>query len=180
MLEIDQCNEEERRLSRERSVLQEWFSKEWQSLQKALEDTAENNKYHLQLHRHTLQAVYVDWEANVEHIPHAWVPSRNWGPTGEDVANCMTAASHDPSVMGGAEQPTDDLSEDYESDAVGALSESDDELLLGMEEMLLEGEFNMGQSDEDEITDDEGWLEDIENGYLPSSPIKLPIKRHRY
>ncbi|KAI6163378.1 hypothetical protein EDD17DRAFT_1507371 [Pisolithus thermaeus] len=40
MLEIDWCNEEERRLSREQSVLQEWFSKEWQSLQKALEDTA--------------------------------------------------------------------------------------------------------------------------------------------
>jgi hypothetical protein len=41
MLEIDQCNEEERRLSREQSVLQEWFSKEWQSLQKALEDTGQ-------------------------------------------------------------------------------------------------------------------------------------------
>ncbi|KAI6147562.1 hypothetical protein EDD17DRAFT_1781038 [Pisolithus thermaeus] len=39
MLEINQCNEEERRLSREQSVLQEWFSKEWQNLQKALEDT---------------------------------------------------------------------------------------------------------------------------------------------
>ncbi|KAI6096679.1 hypothetical protein EV401DRAFT_1895699 [Pisolithus croceorrhizus] len=127
MLEVDQCNEEERRLSREWSVLQEWFTKEWQSPQKALEDT-----------------VYVDWEANVEHIPHAWVPSRNWGPTGEDVANCVTAASHDPSVIGGAEQPTDDLSEDYESDVVGALSESDDELLLGMEEMSLEGECIMG------------------------------------
>ncbi|KAI6108644.1 hypothetical protein EV401DRAFT_1813042, partial [Pisolithus croceorrhizus] len=38
MLEIDRCNEEERRLSREWSVLQERLSKEWQSLQKALED----------------------------------------------------------------------------------------------------------------------------------------------
>ncbi|KAI6099041.1 hypothetical protein F5141DRAFT_959937, partial [Pisolithus sp. B1] len=29
MLEVDQCKEEERRLSREWSVLQEWFTKEW-------------------------------------------------------------------------------------------------------------------------------------------------------
>ncbi|KAI6111406.1 hypothetical protein F5141DRAFT_1188457 [Pisolithus sp. B1] len=41
MLETDWCNEEERRLPREQSVLQEWFSKEWQSPQKALEDTVQ-------------------------------------------------------------------------------------------------------------------------------------------
>ncbi|KAI6016342.1 hypothetical protein BKA83DRAFT_4128954 [Pisolithus microcarpus] len=180
MLEVDQCNEEERRLSREQSVLQEWFSMEWQNLQRALENAAEYYKYHLQLHSHTLLAVYLDWEAKVQHIPHAWVPSRNWGPTGEDVANFVAPASHDPSVMEGAEHPTDNLSEDYEFDAVGALSEGDDELLLGMEEMLLEGECNMGESDEEEITDDEEWLEDTGNGYLPSSPVKLPTKRCRY
>ncbi|KAI6167670.1 hypothetical protein EDD17DRAFT_1773287 [Pisolithus thermaeus] len=38
MLEVDHCNEEERRLSRERSVLQEWFSMEWKSLHRALEN----------------------------------------------------------------------------------------------------------------------------------------------
>ncbi|KAI5989530.1 hypothetical protein EDD15DRAFT_2171326, partial [Pisolithus albus] len=180
MLEVDRCNEEERRLSRERSVLQEWFSMEWQNLQKTLENAAEYYKYHLQLHSHALLAVYLDWEAKVQHIPHAWVPSRNWGPTGEDVAKFVAAASHDPGVKEGAEHPTDNLSEDYESDAVGILSEGDDELLLGMEEMLLEGECNMGESGEEEITDDEEWLEDIGNGYLPSSPVKLPTKRCRH
>ncbi|KAI5989944.1 hypothetical protein EDD15DRAFT_2388922 [Pisolithus albus] len=47
MLEIDHCNEEERRLSRERSVLQEWFSVEWLSVQTALEE-AGGYKYCLQ------------------------------------------------------------------------------------------------------------------------------------
>ncbi|KAI6010248.1 hypothetical protein BKA83DRAFT_4467559 [Pisolithus microcarpus] len=47
MLEIDRCNEEERRLSRERSVLQEWLSVEWLSIQTALEE-AGGYKYCLQ------------------------------------------------------------------------------------------------------------------------------------
>ncbi|KAI6114657.1 hypothetical protein EV401DRAFT_2058510 [Pisolithus croceorrhizus] len=140
MLEVDRCNEEERRLSRERSVLQEWFSMEWKSLHRALENEANSHKHT----KHTLLAVYVDWKEKVQHIPHAW----------ED----------------GAEHPTDDFSEGYESDAVGALSEGDDELLLGIEEMALEEGCNMGQSDEEGLTDDEGWLEDVGNGYLPSSP----------
>ncbi|KAI6100892.1 hypothetical protein EV401DRAFT_2080701 [Pisolithus croceorrhizus] len=161
MLEVDRCNEEERRLSRERSVLQEWFSMEWKSLHRALENEAENYKYHLKAHKHTLLAVYVDWKEKVQHIPHAWVPSENWGLTVEDVANYLAPASHTPSVEDGAEHPTDDFSEGYESDAVGALSEGDDELLLGIEEMALEEGCNMGQSDEEGLTDDEGWLEDV-------------------
>ncbi|KAI6101077.1 hypothetical protein EV401DRAFT_1894232 [Pisolithus croceorrhizus] len=124
MLEVDRCNEEERRLSREWSVLQEWFSMEWKSLHRALENE--------------------DWKEKVQHIPHAWVPSENWGPTVEDVANYLAPASHTPSVEDGAEHPTDDFSEGYESDAVGALSEGDDELLLGIEEMALEEGCNMG------------------------------------
>ncbi|KAI6147869.1 hypothetical protein BKA82DRAFT_4329896 [Pisolithus tinctorius] len=41
MLEVDRCNEEERRLSREQSALQEWFSVEWQSVQVTLEHAGE-------------------------------------------------------------------------------------------------------------------------------------------
>ncbi|KAI6012346.1 hypothetical protein EDC04DRAFT_2609524 [Pisolithus marmoratus] len=143
MLEIDHCNEEERRLSREWSVLQEWFSMEWKSLHRALENE--------------------DWKAKVQYIPHAWVPSENWGPTGEDVANYLAPERHTPSVEDGAELPTDDLSEGYEFDPASAISEGDDELLLGIEEMALEGGCNMGHSDEEGLTDDEGWLGDVGN-----------------
>jgi hypothetical protein len=41
MLEVDRCNEEEKRLLRERSALQEWFSMEWLSVQTALEKGGE-------------------------------------------------------------------------------------------------------------------------------------------
>ena len=36
MLEIDHCDEEERRLSRECTILQKWFAIEWQSVNAAL------------------------------------------------------------------------------------------------------------------------------------------------
>ncbi|KAI5980440.1 hypothetical protein EDD15DRAFT_2393533 [Pisolithus albus] len=96
MLEIDRCNEEERRLSRERSVLQEWFSVEWLSVQTALEEADKHYKYHLKKYRENLVAAYVKWEARVRHIPCAWLPSRPWGPTGEDIANHL-ATLYDPS-----------------------------------------------------------------------------------
>ncbi|KAI6154686.1 hypothetical protein BKA82DRAFT_135140 [Pisolithus tinctorius] len=41
MLEVDHCNEEERRLSREQTILQEWFSVEWQSVEAAQNNAGE-------------------------------------------------------------------------------------------------------------------------------------------
>ncbi|KAI6115788.1 hypothetical protein EV401DRAFT_2058086 [Pisolithus croceorrhizus] len=41
MLEVDHCNEEERRLSREQSILQEWFALEWSLVQVALGKSGE-------------------------------------------------------------------------------------------------------------------------------------------
>ncbi|KIN96815.1 hypothetical protein M404DRAFT_162255, partial [Pisolithus tinctorius Marx 270] len=65
MLEVDRCNEEERRLSRERAIMQEWFSMEWLSVKSALENLDEYYKYHLHAYRDSIVAVYVKWEAKV-------------------------------------------------------------------------------------------------------------------
>ncbi|KAI5980587.1 hypothetical protein EDD15DRAFT_2393124 [Pisolithus albus] len=148
MLEIDRCNEEERRLSRERSVLQEWFSVEWLSVQTALEEAGGEN----------LVAAYVKWEARVRHIPCAWLPSRPWGPTREDIANHL-ATLYDPSVIPAAEEePTDELLEDTSSEGGegGVVSEDDDELLTAIEEMALVEEYHIGQANEAEFSEDEG------------------------
>ncbi|KAI6139104.1 hypothetical protein BKA82DRAFT_4332382 [Pisolithus tinctorius] len=118
MLEVDHCNEEERRLSREQSALQEWFSVEWQSVQVTLEHAAEDQ--------------------------------------------------------------TEGSLKDYDCDGEGLMSEGGDNLLLSIAEMALEEEYSMGEADEEQSTEDEEWLQDIENGYLPSSPVKLPLKRQRY
>ena len=123
--------------------------------------------------------VYVKWEAKIQHIPYAWAPSRSGGPTAEDIAGCH-AATYNPSMMSGAELPTDQLFEDYVSDGEDILSETDDELLMEIEEMALAEEYSIGQGDEGEFTEGDEWLEDIENGYLHSSPIQIPEKRCRY
>jgi hypothetical protein len=41
MLELNRCEEVERRLRRERSAMQCWMEKEWNAVLKALEDTGE-------------------------------------------------------------------------------------------------------------------------------------------
>ncbi|KAI6157713.1 hypothetical protein BKA82DRAFT_4009978 [Pisolithus tinctorius] len=179
MLEVDHCNEEERRLSREWSALQEWFSVEWQSVQVTLEHADKSYKYHLQSLRDNLVAVYVNWEAKVRHIPHAWIPSRPWGPRAEEIAGCLVAANNS-SVISAAEDQTEGSLKDYDSDGEGLMSEGGDNLLLSIEEMAREEEYSMGEADEEQSTEDEEWLQDIESGYLPSSPVKLPLKRQRY
>ncbi|KAI6142447.1 hypothetical protein BKA82DRAFT_4331470 [Pisolithus tinctorius] len=179
MLEVDCCNEEERRLSREQSALQEWFSVEWKSVQVTLEHADKSYKYHLQSLRDNLVGVYVNWEAKVQYIPHAWIPSRPWGPRAEEIAGCLVAANNS-SVISAAEDQTEGSLKDYDSDGEGLMSEGGDNLLLSIEEMALEEEYSMGEADEEQSTEDEEWLQDIENGYLPSSPVKLPLKRWRY
>ncbi|KAI6106571.1 hypothetical protein EV401DRAFT_1892495 [Pisolithus croceorrhizus] len=111
MPEIDHCNEEERRLSIEQSVLQELFSLEWLSIQTVLEE---------------------------------------------------------------AEKPIDELLEDYSSEWGGVVSEEDDELLTAIEEMALVEEYHIGQADE-EFSEDEGWLNDIENEIYKAGSNKFVL-----
>ncbi|KAI6144076.1 hypothetical protein BKA82DRAFT_4017270 [Pisolithus tinctorius] len=180
MLEVDHCNEEERRLSREWSALQEWFSVEWQSVQVTLEHADKSYKYHLQSLRDNLVAVYVNWEAKVRHIPHAWIPSRPWGPRAEEIAGCLVAANN-PSVISAAEDQTEGSLKDYDSDGEGLMSEGGDNLLLSIEEMALEEEYSMGEADEEQSTEDEEWLQDIENGslfILMQSKLSAPQQEH--
>ncbi|KAI5982636.1 hypothetical protein EDD15DRAFT_2391151 [Pisolithus albus] len=113
MLEVDRCNEEERRLSRERTILQEWFAVEWHHVQVAL--------------------------ANADQL------------TEEESQNCS-------------------------SDDEDLVSEG---LLMATEEIALVEEDYMGQESEEQFTEDEDWLEDIGEGYLPSSPLRSPAKRCR-
>ncbi|KAI5986471.1 hypothetical protein EDD15DRAFT_2389853 [Pisolithus albus] len=114
MLEVDRCNEEERRLSRERTILQEWFAVEWHHVQVALACNAD--------------------------------------------------------------QLTEEESQNCSSDDEDLVSEG---LLIATEEIALVEEDYMGQESEEQFTEDEDWLEDIGEGYLPSSPLRSPAKRCR-
>ncbi|KAI6019753.1 hypothetical protein F5J12DRAFT_904163 [Pisolithus orientalis] len=122
----------------------------------------------------------VEWQSVQVTLEHAaLIPSRPWGPRAEEIAGCLVAANN-PSVISAAEDQTEGSLKDYDSDGEGLMSEGDDNLLLSIEEMTLEEEYSMGEADEEQSTEDEKWLQDIENGYLPSSPVKLPLKRWRY
>ncbi|KAI6108097.1 hypothetical protein F5141DRAFT_1189102 [Pisolithus sp. B1] len=148
-----------------RLMLEEWFAVEWGCVEAALEDADEHYIYHLQVHKRRLVAVYVKWEAMVRHIPCAWAQLRAWGPTTEDIA-CLPAT----------DQPTEELSEDGDSDEDLV---SVEDLLMATEEVALVEEDYIGGVTHEQFTEDEDWLEDIGDGYLPSSPLRSPAKRCR-
>ncbi|KAL4063383.1 hypothetical protein V8B97DRAFT_1876845, partial [Scleroderma yunnanense] len=112
-------------------------------------------------------------------IPYAWIPSRPWGPTAEDIAGCL-ATTYNASGRSTIQHPTDQPLEDNASDGENVLSEVDEELLMAVEDMGLAEEYHIGQADKEEFIEDDEWLKDIENGYLPSSPVQRQLKRHRY
>ena len=50
---------------------------------------------------------------------------------------------------------------------------------MAIEEMELAKEYYIGDTDQEGFTENEDWLGEIGNGYLPSSPFQLPLKRCR-
>ncbi|KAI6121644.1 hypothetical protein F5141DRAFT_1211302 [Pisolithus sp. B1] len=74
------------------------------------------------------------------------------------------------------DQPTEELSEDGDSDEDLV---SVEDLLMATEEVALVEEDYIGGVTDEQFTEDEDWLEDIGDGYLPSSPLMSPAKRCR-
>ncbi|KAL4080546.1 hypothetical protein J3A83DRAFT_4184574 [Scleroderma citrinum] len=130
------------------------------SIETVLKQSDECYKYHLKAYKDSL----------VE-MP--------WGPTAEDIAGCL-ATTYNASGRSTIQHPTDQPLEDSVSDEEEVLSEVDEELLMAVKDMELAEEYHTGQADEEEFIEDDEWLEDIENGYLPSSPVQRPLKRHRH
>ncbi|KIN98420.1 hypothetical protein M404DRAFT_31428 [Pisolithus tinctorius Marx 270] len=112
-------------------------------------------------------------------MPYAWAASRPWGPTAEDIVDFL-AATHNPGGTHASEDLTAPVLEEKDSDEGDVMSEGDDELLMAIDQMALEEECPTEQANEGEFTEDEDWLEDIGTGYLPSSSLQVPSKRHRY
>ena len=83
-------------------------------------------------------------------------------------------------MMSATEGSTEQSLGDYASDGEDILPETDDDLLVAIEDMALAEEHNIGQADEEEFVEGDEWLANIENGYLPSSPVQIPRKRGRY
>ncbi|KAG1856428.1 hypothetical protein F4604DRAFT_1590299 [Suillus subluteus] len=170
-LEVDRCVEEETRVMRERSVMQEWMLAEWDAIQTALRDAANDlvMSFHLRAHAEELLSICVVWKKKAQEIPCAW-PVKSWGPPNED----LLRAARDQVQSSFFQDDDDDESVgvEEESDEEGdmAYEVGDDELMDAIEEVALADEYRY---------QDEDFIDDIEDSFMPSSPTKPTPKKRR-
>ena len=82
--------------------------------------------------------------------------------------------TYSANVVSTAKRETDQPLEEEEDglEWEGMISEGDEKLSMAIEEMRLEEDYCTGQSDGGDFPEDEGWLDEIGNGYLSSSQFK--------
>jgi hypothetical protein len=190
-LEVDRCKEEEARLMRERAVIQEWMLAEWEAIQGAsniagmcgctmlsivVSDFATDAvmSFHLRSRADELVNICVVWKKKVQCIPCAWPVGESWGPSDEallqaayDQVQSSFRDEDDDESVGGEEEG--DCKGDLEYGEIG-----DEELMDAIEDIALVDEYRYDHSNE--LVDD---TDDIDDDYMPSSPIKLAHKRRR-
>jgi len=90
LLELDRCEEEERRLAAERIALQQWMKEEWlvicQALDTAVEDPAIS--YQFIERKKLLLRLCQKWQPSVQVIPY--IGDDCWGPSKEELLQANT------------------------------------------------------------------------------------------
>jgi len=143
LLELDRCQEEERRLYKERQAIQEWMLEEWQCVSEAINTcgmftrfwndlnsnlfaciTADDDmKYQLKQHAEYLTHLVSLWRPAVTVIPAEI--SESWGPSEEELAKIRLYEFHESTTMKESHELSDD---DYSDDMLlAAMEESEDE-----------------------------------------------------
>ena len=93
LLELQRCEEEERRLLHERLAIQEWMQEEWYVLDAAFEKISSSDEdlvdydtiYQLEERREYLLKLCIRWESMVRGIPCSL--ENGWGPSEEELMN---------------------------------------------------------------------------------------------
>jgi len=84
LLELERCEEEQRRLLYERLAMQEWMLEEWFILECGFQlETEADVRYQLEQRQEYLLGLCIRWEPMVQGIPCSL--SSNWGPTPESL-----------------------------------------------------------------------------------------------
>ncbi|KAG1896097.1 uncharacterized protein F5891DRAFT_1130422 [Suillus fuscotomentosus] len=146
-LEVDRCMEEEAQLMHERAVIQEWMLAEWGAIR-----GASNNAV---------------WKKKVQCIPCAWPVGESWGPSDE----ALLQAARDQAQSSFRDEDDAESVEGEEGDCEGDLEYGeigDEELMDAIEDIALVDEYRYDHSNE--LLDD---TDDIDDHFMPSSPIKL-------
>ncbi|KAG1882379.1 hypothetical protein F4604DRAFT_1577463 [Suillus subluteus] len=167
-LEVDRCLEEEAWLMRERSVMQEWMLTEWEGIQGALMNAGSDIVLAFHLASRADELV---------NICVAWrrkvqcVPCAwsvdRWGPSDE----VLLRATHEqvqPSFRDEDDQSVGPVGEDDEGDS-DYDEIGDDELMDVIEDIALVDKYRYDIDPDDD-------LDDIEDDFMPSSPTRCPTR----
>ncbi|KAG1725965.1 hypothetical protein EDB19DRAFT_1643732, partial [Suillus lakei] len=172
-LEVDRCMEEEARLMRERAVIQEWMLAEWEAIRGASNNAGMCRfiSFHLWSRADELVNICVVWKKKVQCIPCAWPVGESWGPSDE----ALLQAARDQVQSSFCDEDDAESVEGEEGDYKGDLEYGeigDEELMDAIEDIALADEYRYDHSND--LVDD---ADDIDDHYMPSSPIKLSNKR---
>ncbi|KAG0698489.1 hypothetical protein DFH29DRAFT_983874 [Suillus ampliporus] len=163
-LKVDRCVEEEARLMRERAVIQEWMLADDVAVTDAV------MSFHLRSCADELINICVVWKKKVQCIPCAWPVGESWGPSDE----ALLQAARDQAQSSFCDEDDPESVEGEEGDCEGDLEYGeigDEELMDAIEDIALVDEYRYDYSNE--LVDD---TDDIDDHYMPSSPIKLSNK----
>jgi len=147
LLELDRCNEEQRRLCKEREAMQEWMMEEWNCLMIAKEHTDNIDMlYQVQLTAEYLTQLCVIWQTKVRIVPTEELPS-SWGPTLEELAEARNFlfTANTVSTENIAEESENDIEEDDEDEKDVSDEDEETELLEAMERMALANEYRQDE-----------------------------------
>ncbi|KAI6025631.1 hypothetical protein F5J12DRAFT_780481 [Pisolithus orientalis] len=91
LLELRQCEEEERHLLQERRALTEWFSEEWGCVQKTRQSADVDLAYELDCRALRLAGLCILWKRQLRGYPGT--PNENWGASDEEL-HSMVQGGH--------------------------------------------------------------------------------------
>ncbi|KAG1722127.1 hypothetical protein EDB19DRAFT_1916855 [Suillus lakei] len=126
--------------------------------------------FHLQSHADELINICVVWKKKVQCIPCAWLVGESWGPSDK----ALLQAPHDQAQSSFHDEDDAESVEGEEGDCEGDLEYGeirDEELMNAIEDIALADKYRYDYSNE--LVDD---TDDIDDYYMPSSPIKLSNK----
>ncbi|KAJ7433812.1 hypothetical protein FB451DRAFT_1195879 [Mycena latifolia] len=125
MLEVDRCDEEDKRLKKERCSLQVWFAEEWDVVNLAIAqaDSLED-EYHLKLRRDDLVRLCATWERRLPDLGMDETALPPWGPSAGQLAACVVDAHV---AARGEDRHYDDDEDNNENNSAGEESGHEEE-----------------------------------------------------
>ncbi|KAI6037646.1 hypothetical protein EDC04DRAFT_2868602 [Pisolithus marmoratus] len=168
LLELRRCEEEERRLLKEKQALVLWFSEQWACMQRAMEDADDDLAYELNCRLSKLAGLCLMWQKQLSDFPGA--AYENWGLSNEDL-HSMVQVPHLMCVDADDGERLDGFESEGEGEDDTVL---DDELLYVAEEFALADEYHQHN---DMLLAELSWGDEMDSDLLDMDPPSSPSKR---